>query len=70
MNPCFGDGPECLIPERPSQQAQEAREAKAAKKKQPGKPGASRNSDRIVKATQTVHHSPRYPSRIAFWVID
>jgi hypothetical protein len=27
-------------------------------------------SDRIVKATQTVHHSPRYPSRIAFWVID
>jgi putative CocE/NonD family hydrolase len=27
-------------------------------------------SDRIVKAKQTVHHSPRHPSRLVFWVID
>jgi len=27
-------------------------------------------SDRIVKAQQTVHHSPRHPSRIVFWAID
>jgi putative CocE/NonD family hydrolase len=27
-------------------------------------------SDRIVKAEQTVHHSPEYPSRLVFWAID
>ena len=27
-------------------------------------------SDRIVKAKQTVHHSPQHPSRLVFWAID
>jgi hypothetical protein len=39
----IGDGPECLIPARPSPQA---RDAKAADKKQRGKEGAARDRDR------------------------
>jgi hypothetical protein len=42
----IGDGPECLIPARPSPQAREARDAKAADKKQRGKEGAARDGDR------------------------
>jgi uncharacterized radical SAM protein YgiQ len=42
----IGDGPECLIPARPSQLAREARDAKAADKKQRGEKGASRDADR------------------------
>ncbi len=47
----IGDGPECLIPARPSQLAREARDAKAADKKQRGEKqrgeqGASRDAER------------------------
>jgi uncharacterized radical SAM protein YgiQ len=42
----IGDGPECLIAARPSQQAREARDAKAADQKKRGKRGASRDADR------------------------
>jgi uncharacterized radical SAM protein YgiQ len=42
----IGDGPECLIPARPSPQAREARDAKAADQKQRGKEGAARDGDR------------------------
>jgi uncharacterized radical SAM protein YgiQ len=42
----IGDGPECLIPARPSQQAREARDAKAADQKKRGKQGAPRDGDR------------------------
>jgi len=42
----IGDGPECLIPARPSQPAREARDAKAAGKKQRGKQGGSRDGGR------------------------
>jgi hypothetical protein len=42
----IGDGPECLIPARPSPQAREARDAKATDKKQRGKEGAARDGDR------------------------
>jgi radical SAM superfamily enzyme YgiQ (UPF0313 family) len=42
----IGDGPECLIPARPSPQAREARDAKVADKKRRGKEGVARDGDR------------------------
>jgi uncharacterized radical SAM protein YgiQ len=46
----IGDGPECLIPARPSRAALESRDAKATDKKRRGKDGAPRDGDRGKRA--------------------